>query len=105
MKVNVASEEADPDSVLAFYRRLAQLREEVPVLIVGDWSELLADSEEIFAYERSCGSDRAVVLANFSTEVANLDEALVEGLELSLSTHEVSQTGMQAPLEAHVFAG
>ena len=102
---NVAVEEEDPDSVMSNYRELAALRDAYPVLIVGDWTQLMADSEEVFAYERAYGQDRAVVLANFTEDAVDYDASLVEGLDVAYSTHETSQAGTLQPLEAVVYAG
>ncbi len=96
---NVASQEANPDSPLAWYRKLASLRAEHSVLVAGDWNELMADDEQVFAFERRLGDARAVTLANFSDEPAMYDSALVEGLR------SIAQTtlGELQPLESVVF--
>lgn len=101
---NVQSQINDADSVLSYYRKLAKLREALPVLTAGDWRELEAESEQIFAYERTYENQSAVTLANFTEEEVAYDPALVSGLELALGTHGDSKPGMLRPLEAVVFA-
>lgn len=101
---NVEAQEADERSMLAWYRRLAALRREVDVLAVGAYRELLCDSEQIYAFERVWGAERAVVLANFSSESAAYDASLVEGCELVVSSvGEDAVPGTLCPLEAVVF--
>jgi alpha-glucosidase len=91
--------------VLAWYRLLANLRRDVPVLVVGDYRELLAESEEVYAFERTYGRERAVVLANFSNNEVSYDASLVEGLEVALGSHDAPTAGTLRPLETVVYAG
>lgn len=100
---NVEAQEQDPDSVLAWYRSLKELRANTPVLAAGDYHELMADSEEVYAFERSYGADKAVILANFTSSEVSYDAALVEGMELATSTHGSSTAGTLQPLEAVVY--
>ena len=101
---NVGAEEADDASVLAWYRRLVELRACVDVLACGDYEELMPEDPSVYAYRRRAGEDVAVVLANFTEDEASYDPALVDGLALALSTHGDSTPGVLAPLEAAVFA-
>ena len=96
---NVAVQEADPDSPLLWYRMLATLRAEHPVFLAGDWTELMADDEQVFAFERTWGGERAVTFANLSDKPAAYDPALVEGLTPIVAT----TLGTLAPLESVVF--
>ena len=101
---NAQAQADDAGSVLSHYRKLAELRQALPVLVAGDWRELMADSEQIFAYERACGEQRAIILANFTEGEVAYDPSLVEGLRLALGTHGESKSGTLRPLEAVVFA-
>lgn len=101
---NVQVQDADEGSVLNWYRTLADLRKSFPVLVAGDYHELMADSEQIYAFERNCGRDRAVVLANFTEQDVSYDAALVEGLDAALSTQGDALAGMLRPFEAVVYA-
>ncbi len=103
-EVNVEAESADPDSVLNWYRRLAELRLSRDELLAGSYEELMADSEQIYAYRRAGETSTAVMLANLSDEAATYDAALVEGLELLAGTHGATEVGTLRPLEAVVFA-
>ena len=102
-EVNVAAEEADPNSVLNWYRRLAELRSSRDELTAGAYRELMADSEQIYAYERAGEEGRAVVLSNLSNEAAPYDAALVEGLELLAGTHGQTEAGTLRPFEAVIL--
>lgn len=100
---NVAAQEADKDSVLAWYRSLAALRLENDVFLAGDWHELLPEDEQIMAFERMLGDVRAVTLANFSNEAVTYDTELVEGLKPLACSQGATTVGTLAPLEAVVF--
>ena len=100
---NVEAQADDPNSVLAHFRKLAELRQATPVLAAGDWRELEAESEQIFAFERTCADERAVVLANFTEDEVKFDPSLVQGLELAFSTHGRSAAETLRPLEAVVY--
>ena len=67
-EVNVESQEADPNSVLNYYRHLIQLRKREDVIRDGDYTEILPDRDNIFAYVRDDGKKKLTVIANFSGE-------------------------------------
>ncbi len=69
--INAAAALADPDSVLAHYRRLAHLRRDLPIIVHGDYLPLAEDHPQVFAYQRRLAGQRLLVVANFSAaEVA-----------------------------------
>jgi hypothetical protein len=75
----------------------------MPVLVAGDWTMLLPDDEQVFAFERTYKKDRVVTLANFSDGSAGYDAALVEGLEPLAESQGATVIGELRPLEAVVF--
>ncbi|RSL45074.1 hypothetical protein CEP54_014418 [Fusarium duplospermum] len=74
---NVAQQEKDDDSVLAFWRRVLKLRqEEKDVFVYGRFDELpeYEQSDEVFAYTMTSWDGRvAVVLLNFSDKEQNVE--------------------------------
>lgn len=64
--INAAAEVNDPDSVYAFYRRLIALRHEDPVVAAGDWELIDADSEQVYAFTRTLGGERLLVMVNMT---------------------------------------
>ncbi|GAC1443328.1 MAG: alpha-glucosidase [Mycobacteriales bacterium] len=74
--VNVAAQRHDPRSVLAHYRRLIQLRSQVPAVVHGDFALLLADDERIWAFTRRWEGVELLVVANLSSTdvVPELDD-------------------------------
>ena len=100
---NVALEEADESSPLNWYRTLAKLRRDNPVLVTGDWKSLLDEDEQILAFERTSGDTRMVTLCNWSDEVATYDASIVCGLApVAVSTSE-AKVGELAPLQAVIY--
>lgn len=63
-QVNVASQLAQPDSLLQHYRRLIRLRQESPSLRRGQPVALTAEGR-IFAEARRLGDETVLILANF----------------------------------------
>ena len=64
-RINVESEEKDPDSILNFYRKCLALRKAKPVLLSGSYREYQARSRSIYMYERKLGEDRILVICSF----------------------------------------
>ncbi|MFW5843580.1 MAG: alpha-glucosidase [Spirochaetota bacterium] len=67
---NVAAQQADPKSVLAYYRELLSFRQRTPALIYGDYEHVAPAPDSkgtVFAFRRRrMPSDRLLVAANLS---------------------------------------
>lgn len=72
-RINAEAEEGDSDSVLAFYKALIRIRREHPVVIDGDFTLLMPEDAQVFAYTRCDGKHTLRVACNFSGRVAGLD--------------------------------
>jgi alpha-glucosidase len=59
---NVATESADPNSILQFYRHLLALRHEDQALLEGDYVDLSPKNDAVLAYLRRSHSDDEAVL-------------------------------------------
>lgn len=64
--VNIAAQDADPDSLLNLYRTLIRLHTSYPALAQGDYTPVEAGSAAAFL--RRAGQDAALVVINFSGE-------------------------------------
>ena len=69
--VNVEAALADPQSVHAHYRALIELRHQDPVVADGDFTMLLAEDEQIYAFTRQLAGDELLVVANLSGQAAD----------------------------------
>ncbi len=70
--LNAEAEEADPDSILNYYRKLVALRKEYPIIADGDIRFLDTGNEKAFAYERKLGERKLTVVCNFSASEAKV---------------------------------
>ena len=100
--VNVAAQSGDEASVLAFYRRLIELRHTDPLVTTGAFEMLAPEHPALFAFERADGDDRMLVLANMSGSplpVADvLDLTAWVGADLVLANYPAAE--LQVPLRA-----
>lgn len=64
-EINVAEAQADPDSILNFYKKLIAYRKGNQVIKYGNYKEQFANSKDIFCYERWWQGDRLIVICNF----------------------------------------
>ncbi|MFE4949766.1 alpha-glucosidase [Leifsonia sp. NPDC056665] len=110
--VNAEAERRAPDSVFAHYRRLIELRHRSDVVADGDFTLVLADHPQLFAYTRERNGSRLLVLANLSGEPAHYDPAELDGwagAALVLGNLDDSAgrglSGSVEPWEALVFEG
>jgi oligo-1,6-glucosidase len=110
-EINAAAALADPDSVWQHYRALIALRHNEPAVVDGDFTMLLPDHEQIYAFTRRLGQVELLVVANLSSGTAMADQVpdvgSWESAELVLShtpPPEPSQHRMQLrPWEARVY--
>jgi hypothetical protein len=65
--VNVASEAADPASLLALYRRLVRLRADSPALRHGVPADLTADDRQTYVALRETEDEAVLIFANLTT--------------------------------------
>ncbi|MDY4677482.1 glycoside hydrolase family 13 protein [Bifidobacterium tsurumiense] len=82
--INAAAEFDDPDSVYSFYKQLIELRHTNQVVAAGDWQVIDEQAERVYAFTRSLGDERLLVMVNLSgkeAEVPAQSAALIEGLE------------------------
>jgi alpha-glucosidase len=74
---NVATQRDDPHSMLALTRRLLELRRASAALSVGAYRAVEAGDRHVFAYLRSHGEERVLVVLNFGAAALTLDLSAV----------------------------
>jgi len=107
-EINVAAAEADPDSVLHYYRDLVDLREAHEELVYGAYTLLLPDHESVWAYRMELDGDAALVVLNVDdteTTVALADADRTEALLCSNYEPTTESNGALTlrPYEARVY--
>ena len=65
--INAANELADPNSVYHFTAQAVALHRDNPALVYGDYTDLDPDNAQIYAYTRTLGATRFLIVLNFST--------------------------------------
>ena len=88
--INAAAQADDPDSVLAHFRAVIELRHSDPVVAHGDFTMLLPEDEQVYAFTRSYQGNELLVVGNFSGSAARAavsDEADWAGAELVLGNY------------------
>ncbi len=72
--INAAAAVADPDSVFHHYRRLIELRHTEPTVALGDFTMLLPEHDQIYAFTRRLGNVELLVMCNVSGRTAMADQ-------------------------------
>ena len=101
--VNAQAALADPDSVFHHYRSLIALRHTEPAVANGDFTMLLPDDPQVYAFTRRLDDVELLVLANLSGETAQADLPDWVGADQLSSTVTGPFTGSLQPWEARVL--
>ncbi|MCR4457512.1 MULTISPECIES: alpha,alpha-phosphotrehalase [unclassified Pseudescherichia] len=72
--INVEQERLNEQSVLNTYRRLIALRKSLPVLTLGDYTDMDPLSERIWCYKREDKDNSLLVLANLTPDTVAIDD-------------------------------
>ena len=100
-KINVEAQDKDPNSVLAFYRKMIRLRNHNKLLRSGAFRSVEI-SRKLFVFERIHDKEKITVVINFS---GNPGRYNASG-KLLLSTYErIDYDGSLAPYEAVLLSG
>ena len=91
-QINAAAQSDNADSVLAFYRRLIELRHASPAVVYGEFTMLLPDDERVYAFTRTYAETELLVLANFSRETVPVRLDGWDGAELVLGNYHSGHT-------------
>ncbi|MEI6950553.1 alpha-glucosidase [Paraflavisolibacter sp. H34] len=101
--VNAAAQEKDPHSVLHYFRKMVGLRKSRPVLVYGSYELLDGANEKVYAYTRTLGGEKVLVLLNFSPDKVNWQ--LPAGLRLQakplIANYPFAPAGTSVPLPAY----
>ena len=101
-EINAKSQLADPDSIFHYYQKLIRLRKEHSVFVNGEFTLLMEEDPQVFAYIRKEGDTEVLVCANFSETPAACDllSEWKDGEVLIWNYKEKGETGVLRPYEA-----
>lgn len=71
-KIHVKAQQDDETSILAFYKKLIELRKEKSVISKGSISFLAKDDEDVMIYRRCLGEEELVVMCNLRGKESNV---------------------------------
>ena len=107
--INVENQIMDENSILSFYKKMIRIRKENLTLIYGSYDLILEDDEKIYAYTRSMGNEKFIIIVNLSHDevVYAYDEKLnYKGLLLSnyhVEMHDDIKEINLKPYEARIY--
>lgn len=64
--INVREQENNLNSILNFYKKIIRVKKENEALIYGKYNLILAHHEQIYAYTRTLGNEKFIVIANLT---------------------------------------
>ena len=100
--INAVEEVCDSNSVYSFYKQLIALRHTNPVISAGDWQILDASNEQIYAFMRSLGDERVLVLVNVSGSAVDVPAESAAVLAASgLDEHSINQRLLLSTYESN----
>ncbi len=99
--VNVAAQENEPASLLAFYRRLLQVRRALPALVGGEYQVLHPRAQEYLAFLRTTEDQMVLVVLNYSAEAHTLRFRLRDKKDITVRfSTQIEREGQTLPLRA-----
>ena len=103
--VNIATEEADKNSCLNYFRKMVKLRKENEVFVYGKYTLLDENNDNTYSYTRELGNKKFLVLLNFKDEKATVNTGIdLTSAKLLLSNYEASaENSMLRPYEAIIY--
>lgn len=103
--INVETEQSDADSILAYYKKLIQIRKQYRAISEGKIEFIYEIHPEVLAYKRVCGDEEFLVLNNLGRNHIELATDLqLESYEKVLGNYEEAEDakGLEA-FEAIVY--
>lgn len=98
--INTEEASKDPDSILAFYKKLIALRKEYDIIADGSF-EPIETSDNMFAYRRRLGTQTLTVLCNLTGE--KTDTGSIPDGELLIGNYKNERSGTLEPYEFRAY--
>ena len=110
-EINADQVMKDPNSLFHYYKKLIRLRKNFNVIVYGAYDILMENDEQIYAFTRTSGNEKLIVICNFSDEnpVFELNkEFIIDNKSLLISNYEVDtdqtiERIVLRPYEARVY--
>ena len=106
-RINAESALKDKNSVFHYYRKLIRIRKANRTLIYGKYQLILGNNPVIYAYTRSLGREKIVVLLNFTTKNSKFklpEYFRKKELKLITGNYPNTKSEILRPYEAVVYS-
>lgn len=105
VEINVAKQEKDPNSILSFYKKMIELRKNHEIFTYGTYDLLLENDPQIFAYKRTLGEEKIIVITNLSEKKAifKTENISLSRKNLLLSNMDDSESANAASIELRPY--
>ncbi|RKD30884.1 glycoside hydrolase family 13 protein [Lacrimispora algidixylanolytica] len=80
-EINADQQIEDPASVFSYYKKLIALRKKYDVIVYGDYELILPEDTRVFAYIRSLGKERILVICNFTEQEVSVTIPEIDRIE------------------------
>ncbi len=104
--IHVNAQLDDSESVLSYFRAMAEIRKAHPILTYGSYQPLESGSDSLFLFFREWQQEKMLIVLNFSDQVTNLPNQVVPFLSNRLIGNYAEGKSPQEmkPWEARVYS-
>ncbi|TKC14889.1 glycoside hydrolase family 13 protein [Robertmurraya kyonggiensis] len=110
-EINVEQQQKDPKSILSYYKNMIRLRKNHETLVYGTYDLVLKNHPSLYAYTRTYGAEKIIVLSNLTEEAVVVGK--VKGVtyrrenlllaNLEVTDHSDVDTLELGPYEARIY--
>ena len=101
-EVNVAAESAREDGVLAFWKKMIEMRKTDKALSLGDFNAIY-EGKRVYAFERNFEGRRLISVSNMSGKAVKLPKILEDLGSLVISSHGKCASDKLMPFEFRLY--
>ncbi|GGM38792.1 alpha-glucosidase [Paraliobacillus quinghaiensis] len=108
--INAKNALENKDSIFYYYQKLIQLRKEYDIIVYGTYDLIMEDDDKIYAYTRTLGEEKLLVICNFSSETADFvlpEHINYQSANLLISNYEQNSEDISLialkPYESRVY--